>query len=172
MTLVVEDGSGLSNAESYASVAEADARHSALGNTSWGDIVDKEVALRLATDYMLSTYRLRWRGFRTTSTQALDWPRSQVEKPDAVGAYGPWPSYYDDNEIPNEIKQACIDLALKTASGDLAPDLEPTEKRIKIGPIEIDQDVNSTPVTVFRAIEAKLRPFFKGAGNGVRLIRA
>lgn len=61
MTLVVEDGSIVSGAESYASVAQADAYFAARGITIWSPLLDaeKEQALRRATDYMVQTYRQR-----------------------------------------------------------------------------------------------------------------
>ena len=38
MSLIVEDGSGLSNSESYVSVADADTRQSNLGNDTWATL--------------------------------------------------------------------------------------------------------------------------------------
>ena len=54
MTLIVEDGTGKSDAESFASVASADAQMTALGITIWTSLVteEKEQALRRATQYM------------------------------------------------------------------------------------------------------------------------
>ncbi len=40
MALIVEDGTGLSTAESYISVADATTYHTARGNSSWNDIVE------------------------------------------------------------------------------------------------------------------------------------
>ena len=53
MTLVIEDGTGKSNAESYISVADADTYHSNRGNTDWAALTtaEKERLLRIATDY-------------------------------------------------------------------------------------------------------------------------
>ena len=88
MSLIVEDGTGRADAESYASVSVADAYHTARGNTAWAALATtalKEAALRKATDYLGQTYGLRWKGYRMTTTQALDWPRELVCRP---GFYG------------------------------------------------------------------------------------
>ena len=74
MALVVEDGTGLSTAESYISVADADTYHSDRGNALWtGTDAVKEEALRQATEYLDATYD--WKGSISLTTQALNWPR-------------------------------------------------------------------------------------------------
>ncbi|WP_373996630.1 DnaT-like ssDNA-binding protein [Duganella sp. 1224] len=74
--LVIETGLGPPDAVSYASVAAADARCTALGVADWAPRADaeKEVALRRATQFMLANYRQRWAGRRVYQAQALDWP--------------------------------------------------------------------------------------------------
>lgn len=175
MALIVETGAGLATAESYASVAEADARLANFGYTAWAGLgqAAKETALRLATDFMVNTYRTRWKGYRVNTTQALDWPRSYVERPDAQTSQYGGASYYDSASVPAEIKAACIDLAYKTTQGvELAPDVDPAQKRVKVGPLEVEYDTTANQVTVFRAIETKLRPFLSNGGGAMtRLVR-
>lgn len=175
MTLITEDGTGKVDAESYATVAEADTRLAAFGNTAWAaySTSAKEIRLRIATDYMVNTYRSLWKGYRTNATQALDWPRTYVDKPDALGGYSSFPNYYDDDEIPTEIKSACIDLAARADDADtLAPDIERVERKVKVGPIEVEYEPNSAAATIYRAIETKLRPFLSGGGMMTRLVRS
>jgi len=78
--LIVEDGSIVPGAESYCSVAAADAYHSGRANATWAglDQATKEANLRKATEYMVSIYRQRWKGLRASINQALDWPRYDV----------------------------------------------------------------------------------------------
>ena len=66
MALIVEDGTGLETAESYASVAQADARLAALGMTNWATLTttEKEQALRRATVAMVQFFGGRWKGAR------------------------------------------------------------------------------------------------------------
>ena len=64
MALVVEDGSGLSGANSYATAAQADTYASDRGLSAWtGDTATKEAALIRATDYLEATYREAWLGY-------------------------------------------------------------------------------------------------------------
>jgi hypothetical protein len=169
MTLIVEDGTGLPNAESYISVASASIYFSARGNTLWpSDVPTCEAALRLATDYMLGLYRMRWDGFRTSQTQALDWPRSFVPRPDLVGGYYGYPNYYATNVVPIEVQQACAELALRyIVNGDLAPDIahEDVTTSVKVGPIEIQYAPGASPLVTFTAVNRKLAPFFGTGGT-------
>ncbi len=112
MALITEDGSGKADAESFASVADADAWHAARGNAAWAALTagEKEINLRKATDYMQQSYRSAWAGQRVTSTQALDWPRYDVPLKDLPG------SYYPSDTVPAEVRNACIMLALKAST--------------------------------------------------------
>lgn len=165
MALVVENGSGLSNAESYASVVAATTRLNLLGNDTWDLLseVEMEEALRRATTFMEQSYRMRWRGNRVTATQALSWPRHSVY----VDGFA-----VESNTVPAAVVNACSDLALKAAAGDLAPDIERAIIREKIGPIETEWSVHSSPTTQYRAIDMTLAPFLRGSGANVWLVRA
>lgn len=165
MTLITEDGTGLANAESYISVADADARHVAFGNTAWAtfDTSAKEAALRQSTFYMVQVYRERWAGCRVNSTQALDWPRYGV----VVDGYS-----VDSDIVPAEIANACADLALKATSATLAPDIERAVVREKVGPLETEYSPHSSQVTRYRAIDNALSPYLTGGGAMASLVRA
>lgn len=164
MSLIVENGTGLSTAESYISVADATTRHAALGNTNWALLTTPEIeqALRRATNYMVQTYRGLWTGYRINSTQALDWPRSWV----VVDTYP-----VASNAVPSDIANACADLALKAASGDLAEDLTRGIVREKVGPLETEYDRNSPQSVRYRAVDMALAPYLAGAGANARLVR-
>lgn len=166
MSLIVEDGTGLANAESLISVADATAYHAARGNAAWAalasDII-REQLLRKATDYMGQVYRMSWAGYRKTTAQALDWPRYEVPIIDSP-AFGL--AYYDENSVPTIVKNACAELALRAASDDLAPDLEQRIKREKIDVIETEYDSTSPQYVRYRAIDNMLAPFFGMASNG------
>lgn len=129
MSLIVEDGTGKADAESYASVADADAYLAKRGNTTWADLDQgvKEAALVKASDYLTATYTLRWSGVRKTTTQALDWPRQIAERPNVVAGYGNGVLYYDDDIVPIEVRNACIELASRAASADLLADEDPNQ---------------------------------------------
>ena len=164
MTLIVENGTGLSTAESYISVADADARHTALGNTAWtGDDATKEKALRRATQHMEGAYRQRWRGTRLLRAQALSWPRYGAE----VDGWA-----IESTVVPTEVANACADLAVKALTDELAADQTRAVIREKVGPIETEYSAYSSQATRYTAIDMTLAPFMKGGGAMVGLIRA
>lgn len=165
MSLIVEDGSGLSTAESYISVADADTYHSNMGNSSWCSltIAVKEQLLRKATNYMNQTYRMRWAGVRKNDTQSLDWPRYLVPRLDTEALY----AYYDSDSVPGEVKVACAELALKANSATLAPDTERLTKREKVGQLEVEYDtVNGKAYKMYRAIDNLLQPMMNVGKSG------
>lgn len=165
MALIVEDGTGLANAESYAAVADADTRLANLGMTDWALLVtaEKEQALRRAAAYMEQAYRERWQGYRRKIDQALSWPRWWV----TVDQFPISPDI-----VPPVVANACIDLALKAAAGDLNADLERALVSKKTGPLEREWDRNSPEYKRYRAIDMALAPFLKGSNASVQLVRA
>lgn len=165
MSLIVEDGTGMETAESYASVAQADARLAALGMTNWATLTttEKEQALRRATVYMVQVYGGRWKGTRLYRIQALDWPRYGVE----VEGYA-----ISSAEVPVEVVNACIDTAFKAAAGDLNPDIGRAVKREKVGPLETEYADYGSQVVQYRAIDQLLAGLLRGGGANVMLVRA
>ncbi|QYG08056.1 DnaT-like ssDNA-binding protein [Janthinobacterium sp. PAMC25594] len=169
--LTIENGAGLPDAESYASIAAADVRCASLGMTAWAALAeaDKEIALRKAMIFM-STYRTRWAGRRVYQHQALDWPRYNV----AVDGFT-----VPSTIVPAEVVNACIDLAVRAGSGeDLLPDLDTGSnaiKKDKTGPLETEYFQNTTDARErFVAVDAILAPYFgaAGGGNSIKVTRA
>lgn len=166
MALIVEDGTGRADAEAFVSVAAADARHTANGSTLWpGSLTteEREQAIRRATIFMEQAYRQRWKGHRVNYNQALSWPRYAV----IVDGFDVLSTI-----VPPEVANACADLALKAAAGDLAPDLERGIKREKVGPIETEFDTATPQSTRYRAVEMGLAAFLKGSLMSAMLVRA
>lgn len=164
MALVVEDGTGLATAESFISVADADARHTALGNTAWtGTEAVKEAALRRATAYMEQSYRSRWKGTRLLRDQALSWPRYGAE----ADGYTLESTY-----VPDDIANACADLALRALTADLNSDLTRAVIRDKVGPLETEYAPHSPEAVRYRSIDMALAPYLKGSGAMATLVRA
>jgi len=160
MSLICEDGSIVTGAESYCSVADASAYHTARGNAAWAALASdtvREQCLRKATDHMEQVYRSRWQGCRVGETQALSWPRYGVE----VEGYA-----VDSDIVPTEIKNACAELALKASAAELNPDLTQGVAREKVGQIEVEYDKASPQFTRYRAIDALLSPYLKAGGGG------
>lgn len=139
MTLIVETGSGSSTAESYLSVADADAFHAKAGDpAAWASATttEKEIALRQATQYIDDRYARQWRGHRVQQAQALRWPRYGDADDDGFAL--------DGTSIPQKLKDAVATVALEilggaspfvteTTPGDL------TAKSITVGSISISK---------------------------------
>lgn len=173
MTLIVEDGSQVFNAESYITVANAITYLTSRGNTSFAAAVtaDQENALRNATDFMVAQFRYRWAGYRRGIVQNLDWPRQYVPVLDVAFGYGPAPSYLAFDIVPIPVMQACADLAVRALVGDLAPDIDRIEKSVAVGPIKVEYDPNQPAGTTFVAVITKLDPFLVGQGQRTTLVR-
>lgn len=135
MSLIVETGAGLANAESYISVADADAYNTAyVGNTTWANVATttamKELALRVATQYIDAKYNFK--GYKVKQAQALVWPRSEVYDD---GGY-----WLDSAVIPECVRRAVVEAAIRHIMGDLLlgvqdkPGLIASES-VTVGPI-------------------------------------
>jgi len=136
MALVVEDGTGLAAAEAYISEADADAYFAIRAiPAAWtaASSAEKEAALRMATEFMDSTWGVRWKGSASSFEQALDWPRSYV---------------YDANnfllasdELPTNLTRACAELAARQLVEELALDVDAgkdqiTMESVAAGPVK------------------------------------
>jgi hypothetical protein len=159
VSIVVEDGTGLSTAESYASVATADAYHTAYGNTGWtGTTGAKEIALRRAAQYIDARYNFR--GVRLTSDQALEWPRVGYE-PD--GRVEEW--------APTRLVHATCEAALRALSDTLQEDVSADSiKREKVGEIEIEYG-QKTGQTRYPIVDSLLRPYATSSASMLRVER-
>ena len=153
MTLVVETGTGGASSESLCGVADSLTYHAARGNNTWATITtaQQEQALRRATDYMEAVYSQRWAGTRTTSTQALSWPRYNV----FVNGY-----VTSSSAVPKPVIAACAELALRAAAGELLSDSTQQKTRTKVDVIEVEFDKYSPASTQYLAITAMLQPYF------------
>ena len=114
MTITVEDGTGLTGADAYISVADADTYFSAIGDTTWSaaGTTEKEQAIVQATRYMEKRFGNKWKGLIASSTQALGWPRDYV--------YDERGTELDD-QVPGAIAKACAEYAKHALSNDLIP---------------------------------------------------
>lgn len=166
MALVVEDGTGLAAAESYASVAAADAYwsgriHTPISST-WliATTAQKESALREATSWLEAEFGQRWIGRRESAEQALSWPRtSSIADED-----GTYPALADAegftlDPIPGELSAATISLAgsaLQGSSGaspgSLLADASSAAgiKRQKVGDVEVEWADGSGSLSALR----------------------
>lgn len=170
MPLVVEDGSGLANADAYVSLEECDDYHASMGNAAWvaddddaDNIAARETAIRRATAFIDRKYNGRFRGRRQGASQALMWPRW-----DAIDEDG-----FVIEDIPDAVKYAACEAALRAFQGmDLMPDMERGGQVIQetIGPISTTYAAGAPAGTRYDMIEGLLRPCL--SGGGLRMVRA
>ena len=170
MTLIVAPATP---ANSLVSLADATAYLSARGNAAWAALATdalREQAIIRATDFMEAAYGLRFAGVRATTTQALSWPRYYVPiKGAAISYYFGWAAYWPGDSVPVVVAHACAELAVRAAAADLAPDTSRLKSRTKIGPIEVDYVLGSSPLPKYTAVERMLMPFFGGSGGSMNI---
>ena len=105
--MVVEDGTGLPDSDSYVSVEFADDYFAARGNPGWEELDEclKERALVKATDYIDNVFQ--WYGKKESGSQALRFPRTGIRDYEGEEVVG----------IPLRLKQAVCDAAALAVSG-------------------------------------------------------
>jgi len=140
--------------------------------TAWASatIDQKNRALFTATQRL---DRERFLGARATDTQALQWPRTGVRKPDtyintyAVGfPFRITTDYFTDTEIPTQIQYAQTVLAVFLHNNTDALGLSGLEdyKNVKIGSLDV------TPNVGFGAVGAdKVPPLMERYLTGLRI---
>lgn len=131
MTLIVEDGTGILNSQTYATAVELKA-YASLRNISLpsSDIKIIEGALVRAMDYLET--KVCYKGNQVDLAQSLLWPREYVYINDVLFA---------EDAIPKNLKTAQILLAIESLNGvDLMPTVSASDFVIKekVGPLEIE----------------------------------
>ena len=141
MALIIENGEGLSNAESYIDVDFADAYFLKRGITEWAGLTNKESLIIRAMDYIENNYT--YIGTKLVSTQALQFPRLIC----------------GETVYPIALKNALCELALKANSGDLLQDTGKTTIREKVGTLEVEYDPNQDDLTSYNYVNKLLAPY-------------
>ena len=180
LVLKKEDGTGMVDANAYASAADGDAYHAGhLYASVWtaASTGGKEIALVMATRLIDAEYQFL--GFKTTSGQSLQWPRARCPDRDhnssviapltVVGS-----NYLPENAVPRSVQDATCELAreLLVADRTAAPVGEGL-KYANVGTSQTGYDKKDTrPVipALVQAMLAKLGSLI-GRATAVRLQR-
>lgn len=106
VTIIVEDGTGLANSNSYVSASDATAYWSARQNAAWAAATSDEVngALLVATQYIDLYYTFQ--GNQLTDTQALQFPRDEFDP------------------LPQAVINATCEAALRALSAPIIADVD------------------------------------------------
>lgn len=133
MTVIVEDGTGLDNANSYVSTADADAYFASRGNTAWAALSQdaKDAAVINASEYADIRWGDKLRDRPLESEQALEMPRRNLRN-----------RYGDEIEgVPRDWVRGVIEYAFRSSQNSLtnAPvrrsEQEVRSRRVTVGPI-------------------------------------
>jgi len=133
MSFVAEDGTGKSDANSFISLADADAYHADRRSASNWDALedeDKQPLLIEATTWINSLNFEN--GCPISDTQALFFP--------AYGAYDRNGFMIDSDVVPQQVKDATAELACRIRSTEVEADQERQKNRVKMGPMEVEYD--------------------------------
>lgn len=114
MAFTIEDGSGVIGANGYITAAEFKTHHKDRGNDLDAEADgDVQAWIIQASDYVDKRFGRRFRGYRSSGTQGLEWPRMDA---------------YDDGnyqfpDIPEQLKKAIAEYAVlvKDLGRNLAP---------------------------------------------------
>lgn len=107
MALIVEDGSIVANANTYASDSAYTAYASQRGITIGADATAREAELINAMDY-IESHRDKFKGYKVSQNQSLQWPRQGVY----IDQY-----LFASDAIPQELINAQIEAAIAVSSG-------------------------------------------------------
>ena len=154
--MVVEDGTGLSNADSFVSVAYADTYFTTRGVNAWASLTNKEALLIKATDYIEAVYSESWKGVTLNDTQSLSFPR-----------------IIDDATVyPDRLLKAVCELALKANDGDLLVDVEQRTIEEKVDVITVKYAEYSDQKTQYSMVYGLISPYLLSTGANKKAMRS
>lgn len=156
MTIIVEDGSLIANANSYVSAANLTAFATARNISLTGDA---SILLIQAMDYIET---LNYKGRKRSRDQALQWPRFGV----VVDTYP-----IDSTVIPNELKNGQMQTALAIDAGNGPQQVIPRKTiREKIGDLEVEYAAGAVTSPMDVKINGFLWKLLDGGGYGANVI--
>lgn len=152
MALIVENGSGLSNADSYITLLAFQTFCDSRGYNY--DAFDDEVMeqrLRIATSYIDTIFR--YKGARSKVEQALEFPRVDCLDWSSLPVTG----------VPLRVKQACAELAFKALSENLYQDQDRGGRVVSesVGPISVSYAEDAPTGKVWQLAHNLLQPFVR-----------
>lgn len=168
MALIVEDGSIVTDAESYDSVANVEAYLTSRGFTLSGTTDQKEQACRICTEWLDNSYGTRYRGTRKTSGQSLLWPRLSVYDHDGY--------LVSSTSIPTALRRALAELVYRYRENqdifdqDVVPGSDVVKVSEQLGPMKSSTEYSGSKSTQrrFPIVEKLLFPITYAAGTIIR----
>jgi hypothetical protein len=159
VTLVVEDGTGLSTANTYISNADADTYFgSHLYATDWtgASEANQDIALAHATRE-LDDY-IKFEGTKATETQALQWPRYDIH----IDGY-----YVENTTIPQQLKDATAEYAKWLLNSDRTAEEDTLGfTSLSAGSLRMDIDPGDRKSTIPKVVQQMLSEIGGAIGSG------
>lgn len=168
--MIVEDGSGVANADSYVSLDDAISYCTLRGLTfAASPSALGEAALIRGSTAIDARYTASYPGYRKAGRdQGLQWPRA------AAYDVGGW--LVRDDQIPIEIQYATIEAAVREFAdpNSMMPDLERGGQieSIRAGSVGITYSATASARTTFSLIDGLLINILSGIGSGNGLFGA
>lgn len=121
MAFTVEDGTGVEDANAYDTLASVNEYHLDRNHTDWcGSNAKLQAAIIRASSYIDARFGRKFRGFRQSRDQGLEWPRHSALDNSSYLLQG----------VPRQLKKAMAEYALRALQfGELAPDVPPSVPR-------------------------------------------
>lgn len=172
ISLIVEDGSCVPNANCYVSLDYADEYMRNTGKTGWSEKTDNEKKSFLinATAYIDRTYsKVGWKGIKKYHRkQALCFPRVELFDKDGFEVEG----------IPEELKKAVCEAGFISITTSLftTKDASGTIKSQKVDVLEVEyyseKDSSGEYISRFTILDDFLADFYKTKNDRRRVLRA
>lgn len=181
LVLTVEDGTGLADANTYASVATGDAYHEGhLYASAWDTAAPalKEKALVMATRLIDEFFQFN--GVKRRGSQSLQWPRRDCPDPDNDSAAALLPAgrgaFLDEASVPVVVVNAACELARELLKADRTtdPDGEGLRNMSIEGAMSIEFDKDDRRKALTLRVQVMLGKYgaFQSSRSGMaRLVR-
>lgn len=164
-TFLTEDGTGLTGATSYVADTAADDYFVVDTNYAavWAALTTQQKQYLLSWSSRVLDQKVQWRGAKAVATSGLRWPRQGMIDRDGNAV--------DDDVIPDQVKQATMEMAKFLSSGD------PTSgqnieylKEIRVDVIEIIWQDHAGQPQLPAQINEILYPFGSINTGGTRFV--
>jgi hypothetical protein len=161
VTLVIEDGTGKSNANTYVNQADATTYHDkSLYATDWTGATsdNKDIALTMATR-LIDDY-VGFEGRKVTDSQALEFPRFDIK--DRSGYL------IESTTIPTALKNAVAEMAKWLLASDRTAETgDKGFKNLQVGSLSLTPDTGDRAPVMPDVVLKMLAPFGKPFGGMV-----
>ena len=134
-TLIVEDGTGKPNANSYISLEEANAYFigKRLYSSAWTASTDDVKKTALIMGSRVLDQEVIWKGYRRFEDSGLYWPRTDVYTTDGV--------LVDEDTVPRAVREATAEMAMYLLVSDKMSERSGIGlTRLKVDVVELEFD--------------------------------